>query len=248
MSDSDLIEVPRQTRLNLDFDMKRALVAPQNVEGVLCAVTRPWPTLQAFDQARDDLESWKRSQRRVLKTASDYKDMRSWAAERPAQRAAGSTAQSGRPGLVNAVLRAAAAGMLGLGGWSYKKLAAFVTRCGWPVTENTIKDAKRRGKLVLGTVRHLTAEEERFALAVFFVRPDCELDRFAAEGSPAHAALERLREEANEPAYDDDHVPDEVASGDWPLDEDELWEEVAGATPPYSAPATLFCQSRLERI
>jgi hypothetical protein len=237
ISDADLIEVQRQTRLNLDFDMKRALVAPQNVEGVLCAVTRPWPTLQASDQARDDLEAWKRSQRRVLKKADDFRAMRSWAAERPAQRAAGSTAQSGRPGLVNAFLRAAAAETLGLGGWTYK-IAAFVTRCGWPVTENTIKDAKRRGKLVLGTVRHLTAEEERFALMVFFVRPDCELDRFAAEGSPAHAALERLREEANEPAYDDDHIPTEVASGDWPLDEDELWEGVAGATLPYSASAT----------
>src|SRR5215208_2003807 len=174
--------------------------------------------------------------------------MRSWAAERPAQRAAGSTAQSGRPALVNAFLRAAAVGTLGLGGWTYKRIAAFVTRCGWPVTVDTIKDAKRRGKLVLGEVRHLTAEEERFALMVFFVRSDCELDRFAAEGSPAHAVLERLRQEANEPAYDDDHIPDEIASGDWSLDEDELWEEVAGATPPYSASATLLCQSRLERI
>jgi hypothetical protein len=148
----------------------------------------------------------------------------------------------GRPALVNAFLRASAAGMLGLGGWSYKKIATFVTRCGWPVTVDTIKDAKRRGKLVLGTVQHLTAEEERFALAVFFVRPDCELDRFAAEGSPAHAALERLREEANEPAYDDDHIPTEVVSRDWPLDEAELWEEVAGATPPYSASATWLWQ------
>ncbi len=32
ISDADLIEVPRRTRLNLDFDMKRALVAPGNVE------------------------------------------------------------------------------------------------------------------------------------------------------------------------------------------------------------------------
>src|SRR5215210_5126271 len=114
MSDADLIEVPRQTRLNLDFDMKRDLIAPRDVEGVLCADTRPWPTVEAFDKARDDLELWKRSQRRVLKTADDYKDMRSWAAERPAQQAAGSTAQSGRPALVNAFLRAATAGMLGL--------------------------------------------------------------------------------------------------------------------------------------
>jgi hypothetical protein len=229
MSDADLIEIPRQVRLNLDFDMKRALVAPRDVEGVLCADTRPWPTVEAFDQARNDLEDWKRSQRRVLKTADDYKAMRSWAVERSAQRAAGSTAQSGRPALVNAFLRAAAAGMLGLDGWSYKKIAAFVARCGWAVTEGTVKDAKRRGKLVLGMVQHLTAEEERFARIVFFVRPDCELDQFAAEGSPAHAALERLREEAIEPAYDDDRIPDAVLAEDEPYDwgvENDLPDDV----------------------
>src|SRR3954452_652474 len=119
--------------------------------------------------------------------------MLSWAAERPAQRAAGSTAQSGRPALVNAFLRAAASGMLGLGGWSYKTLAAFVTRCGWPVTVSTIKNAKRRGALVPGAVQRLAPEEERFGMMVFFARTDCELDRFAAEGSPAQATLERLR-------------------------------------------------------
>src|SRR3954462_1063240 len=37
----------------------------------------------------------------------------------------------------------------------------------------------------------------------------CELDRFAAEGSPAHAVLTRLREEAIAPAYDDDGIPDD---------------------------------------
>src|SRR3954453_14750808 len=174
MSDADLIEVPRRTRLNLDFDLKRVLVAPRDVEGMLCADTRPWPTVEAFDKARDDLELWKRSQRRVLKTTDDYRVMLSWAKERPGQRAAGSTSQSGRPALVNAFLRAAAADMLGLGGWSYKTLAAFVTRCGWPVTVGTIKNAKRRGKLALDTVQHLTPEEERFAMMVFFARPDCE--------------------------------------------------------------------------
>src|SRR5205085_1224166 len=93
--------------------------------------------------------------------------------------------------------------------------------CGWPATEGTVKDAKRRGKLVLGTVQHLTVEEERFAKIVFFVRPGCELDRFAAEGSPAHAVLTRLREEAVTPAYDDDGIPDDLLLEDMPLDADE---------------------------
>ena len=237
LQDADLIEIGRETRLNLDFDMKRALEAPRDVEGVLCANTRPWLTVQTFDKARDELELWKRSQRRALRTADDYKAMGSWVAERPSQRAAGSTAQSGRPSLVNAFIRAAANGTLGLGGWAYKRVAEFVTRCGWAVTVNTIKDAKRQGTLTLGKAQTLTVEEERFALMVFFVRPDCELDRFAAEGSRAHETLERLREEANDPAYDDDHVPDDDLSEDW----DFLFVEgevVAGVTPPYNAGAT----------
>jgi hypothetical protein len=59
---------------------------------------------------------------------------------------------------------------------------------------------------------------------VFFARPDCELDRFAAEGLSAHAALERLREKAIEPAYDDDRIPDAVSAKGGLLDEDEPYD------------------------
>ena len=117
------------------------------------------------------------------------------------------------------------------------------------MTEGTIKNVKRRGTLVLGTVQHLTAEEERFAMMVFFARPACELDRFAADGLPAHATLERLREEANEPAYDDDYIPGEAGPEDWliePSANAELPAVVSGATPPYSASDTLRCKTNSE--
>ena len=128
-------------------------------------------------------------------------------------------------------------------------MAAFVTLCGWPVTVRTLNDAKRRGKLTLGTAQHLTAEEERFALMLFFARPGCELEGFAAEGSPARATLERLREEANERAYDDDFIPEEAWPDDWLLDaecEDGQVGVVAGATPPHIAHAPP-CLSNRER-
>jgi hypothetical protein len=246
MDDADLIEVYRETRLNLDFDMKRALVNTRDIEGVLCADTEPWPTIEAFDKVRHDLESWKKSQRRVLKTTADVQDMRSWAAERPSQRAAGSSTQSGRPALVNAFLRAAAADKLGLGGVSPKEVATFVTHCGWPVKEQTVKDARRRGKLTLGTAQHLTAAEERFALMVFRARPDCELELFTAEGSPAYTALERLRQEAREPAHVDCPILDEVrrlTSQSEPRGR-VRYKLVAHATPPYSASATLHCKTK----
>jgi hypothetical protein len=50
--------------------------------------------------------------------------------------------------------------------------------------------------------------------------------------------LERLREEANEPAYDDNYIPDEISSDDL-INELDLSEVVAPVVPPYTAGATL---------
>jgi hypothetical protein len=79
----------RDVRWNADYDMKRKLVKVRNVDGLIAADTVPWPTIDEFEQARDLLEDWKRSQRRVLKTKHDHDDMMAWvqrgrAGERPA--------------------------------------------------------------------------------------------------------------------------------------------------------------------
>jgi hypothetical protein len=145
LNDQDLVEELSSNRLNLDFDMKRRLVDPIDIGGVITAGTEPWDTVEEFHAARDDLETWKKAQRRVLKTRQDYRALQAWRAARPGQAASGSTAQSGRPPLANLVLRAVARGALGLTKWPNRLWAVFITACGWLVSEQTIKDARRRG-------------------------------------------------------------------------------------------------------
>lgn len=140
----------RGLRLNLDFDMKRELVHTVHVDGLITADTRPWLSIEEFDNHRDALENWKKSQRRVLKTVADLHDLNEWNRARPGQRASGSTMQSGRPPLVNAFLKAVTRGEIDPGQWPYQRMADFLKACGWPVSVDTVKQSKKRGKLDLG--------------------------------------------------------------------------------------------------
>jgi hypothetical protein len=194
LNDQDLVEELSSVRLNLDFDMKRRIVEPVDVGGVITARTEPWNGAEDFHAARDGLERWKKAQRRVLKTVQDYVDLQTWHSARPGQAASGSTAQSGRPPLVNLVLRAAARGGLGLAKWPNRLWAAFITASGWPVSEQTIKDARRRGKLTLGQLKTLTPEEIDFVEALLSVSPAADIESLMEPGSPAATALAMTRE------------------------------------------------------
>ena len=123
IEDADLVDVETRVRLNLDFDMKRELVHTVDLDGLITADTRPWATVEEFDNHRDALESWKKSQRRVLKTVADLHDLNEWNRTRPGQRASGSTMQSGRPPLVNAFLKAVTRGEIDPGQWPYQRMA-----------------------------------------------------------------------------------------------------------------------------
>jgi hypothetical protein len=193
IEDADLVDVETRVRLNLDFDMKRELVHTVDVDGLITADTRPWLTVEEFDNHRDALESWKKSQRRVLKTVADLHDLNEWNRTRPGQRASGSTMQSGRPPLVNAFLKAVTRGEIDPGRWFYQKIADFLRACGWPVSVDTVKQSKKRGKLDLGAICLLSREDLRFALAVYQENPDCRLDVLVAEGSEAAKALTEAR-------------------------------------------------------
>jgi hypothetical protein len=193
INDADLVEVKTRVRLNLDFDMKRALVHPVDVDGLITADTRPWSTVEEFDRHRDALENWKKSQRRVLKTVADLNDLHEWTMARPGQRASGSTTQSGRPPLVNAFLKAVTRGALEHGQWPYKRIADFLTACGWPVSIDTVKQSKKRGKLGLGAIFVLSPKDLRFARAVYRESPECGLDVLVAESSEAAKTLTEAR-------------------------------------------------------
>ena len=199
VEEADLVEVQRTTRLNMDFDLKRQLVAVTDVEGVLCAETVPWETADQFEAARDALENWKKSQRRGLKTAVDYADMLAWNQMSPGYRASGSTSQSGRPPLVAAVMRAAVRRQLGLSGGTYGQWAGFLTRCGWPATEQTLKDARRRGRLDWGRISELDDAEREFAGAVILHHPGADLAALLKPDPAATRDLAGIRSLIAEP-------------------------------------------------
>ena len=75
---------------------EKMLVKVRNVDGLVTADTVPWHTIDEFEQARDLLEDWKRSQRRVLKTKQDYDDMIAWGASRERRRKTGPRGHRGK--------------------------------------------------------------------------------------------------------------------------------------------------------
>jgi hypothetical protein len=195
--EADLVNVRTEVRLNLDFDMKRELIYPTDVNGLLCADTRPWQTIEAFDDARDALEAWKKSRRRILKTASDLQDLQLWTTHRQGQKASGSTSQSNRPPLVNAFLRAMARGQL-QSNWKQREISEFLTQQGYPTSPDTVKQAKRRGHLMLGEVTELTEAEVAFARAVCHGAPEVLIEKLVKPNSEAEITLLSIREEAKD--------------------------------------------------
>jgi hypothetical protein len=69
----------------------------------------------------------------------------------------------------------------------------LLTACGWPVSVDTVKQAKKRGKLTLGAICVLSAEDLRFARVVYHEHPDCRLELLVAESSAAAKALADAR-------------------------------------------------------
>lgn len=204
IEDSDLIQVERNPRLNLDFDWKRRVVAPADVDGVLSGTTEPWDNIEQFHAERDELELWKRTQRRVEKTAADLADRRRWKAERAGQRASGSTRQSGRPPLVNAVLRAVAKRTVSMPGWSYAEWADLFRRLGFAADRATFKNAARRGKANPGMLAVLTDRDRCVAAALARECPTLDLLALAAPGSPAAADIAAVFRLADLPGAGED--------------------------------------------
>jgi hypothetical protein len=210
----DLQSVERDVRWNADYDMKRRLVKVRDIDGLITADTVPWRTIDEFEQARNLLEDWRRSQRRVLKTKQDYNDMMAWGAARTSRRKTGTHAHNALSPVASAVLKVLAHRAFGieivLDGPMWRKVdrpklnaraARLMTGlCGVKVTEATVKDAKRRGvgpDGLVHSISSLTDDDRRFltALLCFFPVTPAVLDiaeALCGQGSPASAELEDL--------------------------------------------------------
>src|SRR5215203_3972745 len=58
--------------------MKRAPVAPRDVDGLINFTTEPWMDVDAFRSARSDLDRWQSATRSVLKTTDDWIRFQHW--------------------------------------------------------------------------------------------------------------------------------------------------------------------------
>jgi hypothetical protein len=189
--DLDLVDVEQSVRVNLEFDFKRRLVDVREVDGILAAKTAPWRTVEEFFEARERFDLWRRSRRRVLRTADDHADFTRWKEMQPAKRQVGS--RGDRPALVVLFLRAWARRALGLPGGSYTVLAEAVTAAGFPVTLDAVKKARSRGALPEHALDALTPADERFLAWALARWPGFEVERLVAPASPAAVAATELR-------------------------------------------------------
>jgi hypothetical protein len=131
MFGDDLQAVVRDVRWNADYDMKRKLVGVRDVDGLITADTVPWRSIGEFEHARDQLEDWKRSQRRVLKTAQDYGDMMEWSTARASRSKTGTQANNTLSPVAAAVLKTLAHRSTSISEWfkveSHAQKAMFMT-------------------------------------------------------------------------------------------------------------------------
>ena len=222
LTDADLTTVPRDVRANLDFDFKRQIVNPRDVDGLLTANTTPWQTIEEFEEARDGLEAWKKSTRSVLKTVADYKAMTVWLEGADAHRAAGTKIGNRLGPLTSAVLKIAALGELGMRRVPDAELAAHMTKlCGVAVSTTKVWNARRRGKTasaMLGTFNKLGETDKAFLARLYRTYPLMlrhVMLRLLAPCSEALRQLDKLMIEEDEREL-------ERAHREW-LDDDDGW-------------------------
>lgn len=164
----------RDVRWNADFDMKRKLVNVRDVKGLITADTTPWRSIDDFEQARDLLEEWKKSQRRVLKTSRDFEAMVEWGRLRVNRRRIGTRSHNKLAPVPAAVLKVLARRDTPFSEWfqlttQAQKAQWMSAICGMRISETDVKNAKRRGAgLELdGSIIELTDDDRQF-LDVWF--------------------------------------------------------------------------------
>jgi hypothetical protein len=198
LTDADLVPVTREVRVNLDFDLKRRPIDVHDDEGLLTAQTIPWDTVEDFEKARDDLEAWKHSQRRVLKTCSDYNAMISWVDNIGERRAAGVKSDNWLGPLMAAFLRIVALGAFGVRSVTDDDLGRVMTAlCGIDVSRARISNARRRGRdseKMRGSFGVIPPMDEGFIRRLYRTRPDALRLVLLPLLKPQSAAIRRLEE------------------------------------------------------
>jgi hypothetical protein len=142
----DLVSVGDvEVALNWDCDFKNKPVEPVvDVEGVISFYTRPWRTIDEFEDFRKNFDDWRRFQRRVLKSSSDHADMLEWIALRPTRKTLRTNSRGVLPNLAIAIVAIAVRRPM-RERKPYKEIAQILARAtGRVVTEQHVKDIRRK--------------------------------------------------------------------------------------------------------
>jgi hypothetical protein len=157
-TNADHVFRERERTANFEYDFKRQLIGPRLefvtvpsggpeddlriVQHISCA-TIPWPTIEAFNDARDQFEKWKKCGRQ-LKTIADWRNWQNFQAGSDASRAGIRRSARGLVGQAKRLLlRAYGRRKWGLPGGDYRKGADSLTAAGYPTTEQDFKNALR---------------------------------------------------------------------------------------------------------
>ncbi|MFQ2064877.1 hypothetical protein ACK35R_07590 [Aeromonas veronii] len=147
LTESDLIEIKKQSRLSYEFDQKRQLVNPRMVEvagetHVACD-TVPWPSAADADHCRARFEGWREGN--CLKTLEDWASWEDYYESALAlQGSKMRVREDGSLGILTRILTRS----LVQKAWfdhtmTYGEISALLTSVGLPVTVDTCKNSKR---------------------------------------------------------------------------------------------------------
>lgn len=147
LTESDLIEIKKQSRLSYEFDQKRQLVNPQIVEVAggshIACDTVPWGDAGMADHCRARFEGWREDN--CLKTLEDWASWEDYYESALAlQGSKMRVREDGSLGILTRILTRS----LVQKAWfdhtmTYGEISALLTSVGLPVTVDTCKNSKR---------------------------------------------------------------------------------------------------------
>ena len=189
--DTDLVEVERQVRVNLEFDMKRRLVDVRDVDDILAADTAPWRhhrrilpgtgSNSTCGDAAGGVSSGRRpitSTSRTGRRCSRPNDGSPAEGIVPRSSCSSSCMDTARAGLGGRVVPGSR------GGDDRRRISGYRRRH---------QEGAVTGRLPEHAMDALTLDEERFLAWAFTKWPEFEAERLVIFGTPAAVAVVELR-------------------------------------------------------
>lgn len=148
LTESDLVMLKKERRLNLEFDVKRKLINPRMVEldgrEHISFDSVPWRSADEAQQARVLFDGWRVDN--CLKTLDDWASWEDYYESAITTKGTGiKVTTEGSVGVLRRIfIRAAVKGQWGCSrGLTYKALAQELTELGYETTSDECKNAKR---------------------------------------------------------------------------------------------------------